>query len=186
MKRFSPFHGLVFVPFLVAAAACSSDDEGGGGSAGAGASNAGEPAVMQGITAAHNEARAAVDPPAPEPLPPLVWSPEIAAVAQGYAEKCVWEHSDNEYGENLYASSGGSTAAQVVSNWVSEEADYIYASNECSAVCGHYTQVVWANTTKLGCGMAKCSTGSPFGGGDWEYWVCNYDPPGNYVGQKPY
>ncbi|MDI3282626.1 CAP domain-containing protein [Polyangium sp. 15x6] len=183
MKRFSPFYGLVFVSFLVAAAGCS-DDEGSGDSGGN--TNAGEPASMQGITEAHNAARASVDPPAPEPLPPLVWSPELAAVAQAYAENCVWEHSSNDYGENLYASSNSSTAEKVVSNWVSEKADYIYESNECSAVCGHYTQVVWAKTTKLGCGMAKCSKGSPLGGGDWEFWVCNYDPPGNFIGQKPY
>jgi pathogenesis-related protein 1 len=29
--------------------------------------------------------------------------------------------------------------------------------------------------------------GSPFEGFDtWENWVCNYDPPGNWVGEKPY
>ncbi len=141
---------------------------------------------MQGMTAAHNAARASVNPPASTPIPPLVWSGEVAAVAQAYAEKCVFEHSQSPYGENLYASSGSSTPADVVTSWVSEAADYDYASNNCSGICGHYTQVVWADTTKLGCGMANCTTGSPFGSGSWQIWVCNYDPPGNFIGQKPY
>ena len=40
-------------------------------------------------------------------------------------------------------------------------------------------KIVWSNTTEVGCGMALCSDNSQF-------WVCNYTPPGNYRGQKPY
>jgi len=145
-----------------------------------------EPAAMNGMTAAHNEARANVDPAPAKPMPALSWSSEIAAVAQAYAEKCVWEHSSNQYGENLYATSGGDTPQDVVNAWVSEVADYNYASDSCSNVCGHYTQVVWASTLRLGCGMAKCPDNAPWGNGPWEMWVCNYDPPGNWSGQKPY
>jgi len=47
--------------------------------------------------------------------------------------------------------------------------------------------VVWRGSARLGCGVAKCSKNSPFSGfPDWQLWVCNYDPPGNYVGQRPY
>ncbi|WP_293275613.1 CAP domain-containing protein [Nannocystis sp.] len=97
---------------------------------------------MAGITKLHNDGRAAVDPPAASPIPPLVWSAEVAGVAQAHADKCVFEHSGGDYGENLYASTGDSKPADVVSSWVSEVADYDYASNGCSGVCGHYTQVV--------------------------------------------
>jgi hypothetical protein len=45
--------------------------------------------------------------------------------------------------------------------------------------CGHYTQIIWRNTTEVGCGMATCSNGS-------EIWVCNYNPPGNYLRQNAY
>lgn len=143
---------------------------------------------MNGMTAAHNAARASVSPPASPAIPPLVWDGGIAAVAQAYAENCVFKHSSNQYGENLFASAGGGTTPQsVVDSWVSEAADYNYASNSCSGVCGHYTQVVWAKTARLGCGMAQCSKNSPFMGfPNWEIWVCNYDPPGNFVGEKPY
>jgi pathogenesis-related protein 1 len=169
--------------------ACSSDDSGGGGGGAGGGGNSGdtEPAAMTGMTAAHNAARANVNPPAASPIPPLAWSSAVAKVAQAYADKCVFQHSGGSYGENLYANTGGANPDKVVSSWVSEVADYDYATNSCSAKCGHYTQVVWADSTKLGCGVANCTTNSPFGSSaTWQLWVCNYDPPGNWVGEKPY
>ncbi len=176
---------LLFSATLVS---CSSDDDGGGGGGLGGSGNPGdtEPADMNGITAAHNAARAAVTPPASSPIPPLAWSGALAKVAQDYANKCIWGHSKNQYGENLYASTNSSAPKQVVDSWVSEVADYNYGSNSCSKVCGHYTQVVWAKSARVGCAKKTCTTGSPFGGGSWENWVCNYDPPGNFSGQKPY
>src|SRR5690606_38405469 len=159
-----------------------------GGDDSAGAGTPGEEAPrVAGITDAHNAARAAVDPPASPPLEPLVHDGELARVAQEYAERCEFEHSGNEYGENLYASAGqASTPQQVVDAWVSEAAQYDHASNTCSGVCGHYTQVVWADTRRVGCGVAACSVNSPFEGfAEWESWVCNYDPPGNWVSERP-
>jgi hypothetical protein len=190
---------------LLVGAACStsSGDDGAGGSGGGGttgttsqqgvsvgtgAGSSGEPAAVEGITAAHNAARASVNPAPDAPMPPLAWDAELAAVAQAYADECIWEHSGGPYGENLYAAAGQlASPEQVVDSWVSEVADYNYGSNSCSGVCGHYTQVVWADSLRLGCGVTNCTTGSPFGGFDaWQNWVCNYDPPGNWVGEKPY
>ena len=154
------------------------DSDGSGGSSaqnGAGpstGSGAGEPPEQQGMTAAHNAVRAA----ASASIPPLTWDPTVASVAQAYATKFVFEHSSSAYGDNLLS----------ISYIASELADYDYASNSCCGVCGHYTQIVWADSLRLGCGVANCTTGSPFGSGSWQIWVCNYDPPGNYVGQKPY
>jgi hypothetical protein len=174
----------------------TADDTGSGGdesgaTAGSG-SAASEPAELAGITQAHNDARAAVDPPASAPMPPLAWDADLAAIAQGYAEKCVFEHSGApNLGENLYANTGSTTPVEVVAGWVSEVADYDYATNSCDPNskfgCGHYTQVVWADSLRLGCGVASCTTNSPFGSSEtWQNWVCNYDPPGNWVGEKPY
>jgi hypothetical protein len=155
-------------------------------SSGAGGASDVEPANMQGMLEAHNAARAAVNPPASPPIPDLVWSNEVAQTAEAWAYNCKFMHSGNNYGENIYATSGSSKPADVVSSWVSEDKDYDYASNTCTNVCGHYTQVVWRNSARLGCGMANCTTNSPFGSGAWQFWVCNYDPPGNFGGQKPY
>ena len=139
------------------------------------------------MTAAHNAARAAVAGANP-PIPPLTWSADVAATAQAWADKCMFDHSGGKYGENIYASGGSTpTPADVVNSWVGEAKDYNYANNSCSGTCGHYTQVVWRASTKLGCGMKNCTTNSPFSGfPNWTLWVCNYDPPGNFNGQKPY
>ena len=79
-------------------------------------------------------------------------------------------------------------ALSAVEMWAAEDEFYDYASNSCESgeVCGHYTQIVWRSSENLGCGIKLCNAGSPFGGGSWTFVVCNYDPPGNWVGQKPY
>ncbi|WP_438024143.1 CAP domain-containing protein [Sorangium sp. So ce233] len=180
LARFARLARFPLVLALTAGCGGSSDDELATGG------QAGEPPRMSGMTAAHNRARAAVEPPADPPLPGLSWSPEIAAVAQAYAERCEFSHSESNYGENLYASSGASTPEDVVAAWVDEAANYDLATNACSSTCGHYTQVVWADSARLGCGVADCTDGSPFGGGSWQIWVCNYDPAGNFINERPY
>jgi pathogenesis-related protein 1 len=66
--------------------------------------------------------------------------------------------------------------------WAGEKDNYDYASNRCAAgkICGHYTQVVWAATERVGCGLAQCA-GLAFGA----TIVCNYSPAGN-SGGRPY
>jgi len=146
------------------------------------------------MVAAHNQMRAQAKPMPKPALPPMTWSPEAAKVAQAWANTCQFEHNAKrgKYGENLAAAAppGSKKDAQVVYDWASESADYSYASNKCARgkVCGHYTQVVWRDTTRVGCATVICTKNSPFGAQvpKWQLWVCNYTPPGNYVGQKPY
>ena len=145
--------------------------------------------VMKGIVAAHNAARAAVSPAPATPIPQVQWSEDDAAVARAYAAKCVFAHNAQrgQRGENIFAAGGsGRTPESVVQNWASESKNYDYAGNRCSGVCGHYTQVVWRESVKLGCAAQKCTANSPFGGGPWELWVCDYSPPGNFGGRRPY
>jgi pathogenesis-related protein 1 len=167
------------------AASVGGSDASGGGAAPGGDS---EPAAEMGMTAAHNAARAAVVPAASPAIPPLVWSSTVAASAQAWADQCNFKHSGNPYGENIYAGAGqDATPQQVVDSWVSEAKSYDYAANTCSGTCGHYTQVVWRKSTKLGCGVTNCTKNSPFSGfSNWQFWVCEYDPPGNFNGEKPY
>ena len=72
--------------------------------------------------------------------------------------------------------------AVVVEAWESEVADYDYESNSCvpGKMCGHYTQIVWADTERVGCAFRTCSEDGS------QVWVCNYYPAGNIVGEKPY
>jgi hypothetical protein len=44
---------------------------------------------------------------------------------------------------------------------------------------GHYTQLVWAQTAKVGCGFVQY-------GKNEQLLVCNYLPAGNTIGQKMY
>ena len=136
------------------------------------------PPIARDMIAAHNAARARVG------VPPLVWSDRLAARAREWAETLLarnqFEHSRNSgYGENLFEITGGfASPAEVVNDWASEARDYDYRSNRCRGVCGHYTQIVWRSTKEVGCGLAR--------GRGREIWVCNYDPPGNYVGERPW
>ncbi|KAI5080426.1 hypothetical protein GOP47_0003609 [Adiantum capillus-veneris] len=121
----------------------------------------------------------------------LVWDGEVAAYAQSYAEQqrdndaCAdLQHSDGSYGENLYWASAVSIApADAVNSWISEKQFYDYQANSCAAgenMCNHYTQVVWADSIRLGCASVACNNG----GGT--FVICNYDPPGNVFNERPY
>jgi pathogenesis-related protein 1 len=177
--------------FLTVLLGCSGSGGSTAASSGSGANSNETPpdAEMRAMVEAHNAARAAAAPTPGTPLVPLKWSESDAVVARAYAEQCVFSHNPNrgERGENLYASTAETGPETVVAAWVDEQRMYDYASNKCSGMCGHYTQVVWADTTHVGCAKKMCpAEGSPFSGRPWQNWVCNYSPPGNYVGQKPY
>ncbi|KAJ1403692.1 Pathogenesis-related protein 1-like, SCP domain [Sesbania bispinosa] len=129
---------------------------------------------------AHNAARSQVG------VPPLKWDDTVAAYALNYANQnkgpnCKdTDHSNGPYGENLAWDSGDVSGAEAVRRWVDEKANYDYSSNSCDGVCGHYTQVVWRDSVRLGCAKVKCDNN----GGT--FIICNYDPAGNVDGQKPY
>jgi pathogenesis-related protein 1 len=134
--------------------------------------------IAQEMLDAHNAVRSRVG------LPPLVWSDQLAQVGQEWANHLIAtgalsHRPNNRYGENIYAISGGhATPAEVVDLWAKEARGYDIRSNTCSDVCGHYTQIVWSKTRAVGCAVATDRRR--------EVWVCNYDPPGNVIGYRPY
>ena len=137
------------------------------------------------LLAAHNQVRAEALPTPSPALASLSWDDELAAIAQDWAAGCRFEHSNNSLGENLALFSADAPGTSVVQGWASEASSYDYGSDSCLGVCGHYTQIVWRNTARVGCGVAQCDdVVGGFGAGF--LWVCNYDPPGNYIGQRPY
>ncbi|KAK9275564.1 hypothetical protein L1049_022831 [Liquidambar formosana] len=118
---------------------------------------------------------------------PLIWDPRLARYAEWYANQrrydCALKHSNGAYGENIFWGSGDDwTPAQAVTAWISERNWYSYWSNSCAEgqECGHYTQIVWGSTRRLGCARVTCF------GGRGVFMTCNYDPPGNYIGERPY
>ncbi|KAK6127032.1 hypothetical protein DH2020_039230 [Rehmannia glutinosa] len=121
---------------------------------------------------------------------PLIWDSQLANYANWWARQrqqdCQLAHSfpegDFKLGENIYWGSGSDwTAMDAVSAWADEEKYYSYNSNSCEEgqMCGHYTQIVWKTTRKIGCARVVCDSGDVF-------MTCNYYPPGNYVGERPY
>lgn len=130
------------------------------------------------MLAAHNQVRARVG------VAPLSWSDALADSAQGWANRLMTEgrfyHRPNPaFGENLFEITGASASpARVVEEWAAESRNYDRGSNKCRGVCGHYTQIVWRDTKEVGCAVAR--------GGGREVWVCEYNPPGNWVGRRPY
>ncbi|XP_071982603.1 uncharacterized protein [Engystomops pustulosus] len=73
-------------------------------------------------------------------------------------------------------------------DWHRERDFYNFTENSCQEgqMCGHYTQVVWAETERVGCGEKFCEKLEGFEEGNMFLLVCNYEPPGNFQGEKPY
>ena len=158
-------------------------------------------AEIQQMLDAHNTVRAAVDPPA-QSMPALTWDPLLAEVAQRWTDQCTFSHNANRTTD--YANLGGSgTSARTciwtprhrsspqttVDAWAAEAANWVYVpfgQGDCSgATCGHYTQLIWAGTLRVGCGRTSCPAGPgvPFAG---TIVTCDYAPGGNFAGQYPY
>ena len=149
----------------------------------------------QTILDAHNDVRCGVT-PAATVMPPLVWDARLEATAQAWANACfdaaapagLIDHNPNRsvdhpfyVGENIYGSSGLAMPTNAVFLWAAESADYDLSSNTCSGICGHYTQLVWAGTRRVGCARSYCPL--------LDYSssiVCDYGPGGNVGGQRPY
>lgn len=83
------------------------------------------------------------------------------------------------HGENL--AENYATPAIAIDSWANEEKDYNYKKQKFSEAAGHYTQLVWKDTTSVGCGAVNCSNSGDNGANGW-YLVCEYDPPGNVQG----
>jgi pathogenesis-related protein 1 len=134
-------------------------------------------ALAREMLAAHNAIRAKAK------LPPLQWSSELAAYSKRWAntlqaKNLSIHNSSSPYGENIFVTGAGATPSIVVGGWASESRNYDYRTNSCSGDCGHYTQIVWRDTRRVGCAVMHNARRS--------VWVCSYDPPGNYRNIWPY
>ncbi|XP_041802442.1 peptidase inhibitor 16-like [Chelmon rostratus] len=137
----------------------------------------------------HNHYRGQVSPSASAMLP-LRWDPSLKVIAEGYAAKCIWNHNPEleDTGENLFAGTGPLDLREALEKWFLEHLDYDFQNNSCDEdkMCGHYTQMVWADTHRVGCAFHLCNN---MEGLEWErvsFLVCNYYPAGNYEDERPY
>ncbi|EPY76568.1 cysteine-rich secretory protein LCCL domain-containing 2 precursor [Camelus ferus] len=131
------------------------------------------------------------------------WDEELEKSAAAWAHECVWEHGPTSLlvsiGQNLAVHWGRYRSPGFhVQSWYDEVKDYTYPyPHECNpwcpercsgTMCTHYTQIVWATTTKVGCAVNTCQRMNVWGD-VWEnavYLVCNYSPKGNWIGEAPY
>jgi len=115
----------------------------------------------------------------------IVWDDQLARLSQGLANQCTWGHANKILpdgtlvGQNLAMSTDLDAAMNgLVQMWIDEKKDYNIQTGACGKVCGHYTQIIWSTTTKVGCGVNQCP-------GLGKILVCDYLPAGNWKGQKP-
>lgn len=128
-------------------------------------------------------------------LKSLEWSSKLERDAQKYADylakKEKFRHSNElnnlNQGENLFKLEGDFNLKDYLSeasfSWLSEKKNYVYAKigdnkNILSKV-GHYTQMIWHNTTKIGIAYSISKSGDV-------YVVARYYPSGNWDGEYPY
>ncbi|XP_075435366.1 Golgi-associated plant pathogenesis-related protein 1-like isoform X1 [Ascaphus truei] len=128
----------------------------------------------QTFLASHNTYRAK------HKAPPLQLNRDICNSAQKWADHLLsihtMKHSGSEYGENLYWMNNPS-AKELAGNlavdaWYNEIKDYNFSKPGFSGTTGHFTQVVWKDSTQLGVGLATDGKGV-------FYVVGQYNPHGN-------
>lgn len=129
----------------------------------------------------HNQLRARHD------SPPLRLDPKLSRYSQWWANELLqtnsFHHSPKEkrpqIGENIYWAGvpymPGNFPVEI---WYEEgkNVNYNYNTNDPTPKAGHFTQVLWRNSNRIGVGIAS----DPKKG---MYVVCNYSPAGNYEKQ---
>jgi hypothetical protein len=137
------------------------------------------------VIALHNQARWAAG------VRPMIWDRALAAAADAYAARLAstnrWGHSPESQrpgqGENLWMGTHGAFSIdQMVASWASERR--MFRSGAFPRVSntgswddvGHYTQMIWPGSTRVGCAVRSS--------GSYDYMVCRYWPSGNVVGSR--
>ena len=133
----------------------------------------------------HNRERSLVG------VPPLVWDPELARSAASYgpalaaAGRLVHSPRASRPGqrENLsWAQRGMLTPEQLAGMWIAEKRYFVpgvfpaVSSTGSWRNVGHYTQMVWRTTTRVGCAIHRSAS--------WDFLICRYSPPGNTDGRR--
>jgi len=120
------------------------------------------------LLAGHNKERQKVG------TPPLRWDCFVGSAAAAWAKKGTPGHSGADFGENIFvASDSDAKVTKAVDQWEDEEHHWKNKTGACDAgkTCTHYTQMVWRQTTKIGCAINRNMSGK------WKLMlVCNYDP----------
>ena len=115
---------------------------------------------------------------------------------------------DNKYGENIAAWSGTirRPAEQAVALWLREKPAFDLLNSLGSyrvgdefplpveaaekqqepLIVGHYTQIIWRSTRQLGVAQLTFDLADEHATCHYVAVICNYGPPGNQHGERPY
>uniref|UniRef100_F7DWI6 SCP domain-containing protein n=1 Tax=Ornithorhynchus anatinus TaxID=9258 RepID=F7DWI6_ORNAN len=141
----------------------------------------------------HNKLRSEVNPSSSN-MKYMTWDPDLAKTARAWAKTCQFKHniylkqpkmvhpSFSSVGENIWTGSLSLfSASSAIQKWYDEVQYYTYETRSCTKVCGHYTQVVWATSYKVGCAVHLCPQVAGFKGlTNGAHFICNYGLAGNY------
>jgi len=129
----------------------------------------------------------------------LTWNEDLAKVAQQWADQCIFEHDqmdqraisdDLTVGQNIYIDFSPKLDESTVpienaiEGWYNEVKDYngpvdAYVFTHAT---GHFTQLVWAETSEVGCGYTIWKEDDKWS----RMIVCNYADAGNWEGEPMY
>ncbi|XP_063908883.1 venom allergen 5-like isoform X2 [Zophobas morio] len=159
----------------------------------------------QSILDAHNKMRQRValgqinGQPQASDMMTMTWDNVLAAQAQNWATACTYTVHDSHrhleayfVGQNIatrwttrnprsFHDAKPSWTKDAMSPWFSEHQMYNFEPFTHTPA-SHYTQLIWAKTTLVGCGYAFYEERQRF----TKKYVCNYGPSGNVIGEMPY
>jgi len=136
----------------------------------------------------------------------MQWDSELANIAQRWADQCRFEHDcadcrrvgpsiEDTVGQSVFMDwnlqkGGVLDWNRTIHTWFDEIS--VFPDNVTSAVerfqfnsthqSGHYTQLVWARTNRVGCGVITFTRDER----QQTLYVCNYGEMGNFLNQPIY
>ncbi|KAF2097607.1 PR-1-like protein [Rhizodiscina lignyota] len=136
----------------------------------------------------------------------MEWDQSLADTALAIAQSCNYAHNvdmnGGGYGQNIAAGAPSDNISSIITDhFYNDEAPYFIPfynqatpsdmSDAMFDKYGHFTQIVWKGSNKVGCATYDCSGhgNGPNGLGSVAanvppyFTVCNYGPPGNYLGE---
>nr|WDQ26766.1 venom peptide [Acharia stimulea] len=136
--------------------------------------------------------------PAATDMKCMIWDEELAKKAADWASRNKFEHdSDGTVPSGRFRINQHVYVLQTIDKshefdmeaalemWFEENKDYKYepiSSRAWGPSTGHYTQMVWSKTTRVGCAVSEFMQNEMKN----IIIICNYGPAGNIVHQYPY